>query len=59
MSAVVGADLEAYAAAHTTPPGTLLDELERETHARTTAPGGIFSEKGLWTHLPVASNVSP
>ncbi|HEY3353267.1 MAG TPA: class I SAM-dependent methyltransferase [Polyangia bacterium] len=31
MSAVVHPDLAAYAAAHTTPPGPLLDELERET----------------------------
>ena len=38
MSFIVEPDVEAYAEAHTEPPGELLERLAEETRAKTTAP---------------------
>jgi caffeoyl-CoA O-methyltransferase len=38
MSFIVDPDVEAYAEAHTEPPGELLERLAAETRAKTTAP---------------------
>jgi caffeoyl-CoA O-methyltransferase len=38
VSGIVDPDVEAYAAAHTVPPGDVLERLAEETRAKTTAP---------------------